>query len=85
MKPGCVYKCYAIYDKPFWRENGFSGMTFSTDELITFSLDCSPTNLSKGILMGFVLAENAREKFIFKTEEERKTEILKIFAKYFGE
>jgi monoamine oxidase len=81
---GQVWKTYAIYDKPFWRDKGLNGLAASDSGFTTVTFDTSPKDGSKGILMGFVLADKAKQ-FSNLSEEDRKASILNSFATYFGE
>jgi monoamine oxidase len=83
MPMGSVWKCYAIYDKPFWREQGLNGLVASNHGHTTLVFDNSPADGSRGILMGFVLADQARQ-FSLLDEEQRRHSILDSFAKFFG-
>jgi monoamine oxidase len=84
MPMGTVYKCYAVYDKPFWRENGQNGLASSDEGFVSVTFDNSPKDASKGIMMGFVLANKAKD-FSNLTEANRKTEVINQFVKFFGE
>jgi monoamine oxidase len=84
MPMGTVTKCYAIYDKPFWREKGLNGLAATNNGYTSVVFDNSPKDGSKGILMGFVLANQAK-RFSKLSEEARKSSILNSFEKLFGE
>lgn len=45
-------KAVAVYDRPFWRESGLSGLVLSSVGLLQEIYDASPTNGS-GALFGF--------------------------------
>lgn len=81
---GTVTKTFAIYDKPFWRDAGLNGLAASDSGHTTVTFDNSPKDGSKGILMGFVLANQARD-FSSLSAEERRASILKSFATFYGE
>jgi monoamine oxidase len=80
---GCVWKCYAIYETPFWRDKKLNGIAISDSSFSSLVFDNSPEDAGKGILMGFVLADKARE-FALLSEEERKNKIIDSFIKFFG-
>ena len=84
MPMGNVWKTYAIYDKPFWREAGLNGLAATPDGNITVTFDTSPKDGSRGILMGFVLGNQAKV-FSELTPEQRKTEAIGAFSTFFGE
>jgi monoamine oxidase len=83
MPMGAVWKCYAIYPEPFWRKKGLNGVVASDSGYTRVVFDNSPHDGSTGILMGFVLADEARA-FSRLNDEERKKAILDSFAKYYG-
>ncbi len=84
MPMGTVTKTYAVYPKPFWREKGLNGLAATNNGFTTVTFDNSPKDGSKGILMGFVLANQAKT-FANLSPEERKSSILGSFTKMFGE
>jgi monoamine oxidase len=81
---GIVGKILAVYDKPFWRTNGYSGQVVA-DENSPFQtlFDSSPADGSYGSLMAFCIADRARD-FFSKDEETRKKVALDNFVYYFG-
>ncbi|MFS0141689.1 flavin monoamine oxidase family protein [Corynebacterium striatum] len=91
---GLVIKVHAIYDKPFWREEGLSGTGFGGGRLVQEVYD--NTNYGKnfaasaegkedqyGTLVGFVSDVYAEEMWHLP-EEERKERILSAMADYLG-
>jgi monoamine oxidase len=84
MPMGAVWKCYAVYASPFWRTKGLNGLVATDTGHTRLIFDNSPADASRGILMGFVLADKARE-FSKLNEPERKKSILSSLVKYFGE
>ena len=83
MPMGAVWKCYAMYDKPFWRDNGLNGLAATPDGHVTVTFDNSPKDGSQGVMMGFVLGNQAKE-FSGLSDEERKQSALHSFATFFG-
>lgn len=85
MPMGTVIKCYAIYDKPFWRELGLNGLVV-TDEayMLQTVFDNSPADGSRGILTGFSLANRAR-KILELPSEKRQELVVRDLVKLFGE
>jgi len=84
MPMGNVWKTYAIYDKPFWREEGLNGLSATNDGYVTVTFDNSPKDAGKGIMMGFVLGNQAKA-FAQLTPQERKESVLNTFARFYGE
>lgn len=83
MPMGSVWKCYAIYDKPFWRNQGLNGLAATTNGHVTVTFDNSPKDGSQGVMMGFVLGNQAKE-FAGLSDEDRKRSALNAFATFFG-
>ncbi len=80
---GTVVKCYAVYERPFWRKEFKNGLVAAPDELTSVVFDNSPFNGSKGILMGFSLAEKAKQ--LMQHDQATRKEIVKAsFIKMFG-
>lgn len=80
---GAVWKCYAFYERPFWRDAGLNGLAATPDGPIAVTFDNSPNDGSRGILMGFVLGNQARA-FSELSETERRQSALNSFATFFG-
>lgn len=83
MPMGSVWKCYAVYPKPFWRTRGLNGIAATDDGYISVTFDNSPKDGSVGILMGFVLANQAKD-FSLLNETERRNAALHQFTSFFG-
>jgi monoamine oxidase len=55
---GRVAKVHAVYDRPFWRERGLSGIASIYDEgPLGVVFDNSPADASAGVLVGFVYGD----------------------------
>lgn len=80
---GTVWKCYAIYDQPFWRAKGLNGLAASDEGFVSVTFDNSPKDGSIGIMMGFVLANRAKY-FSLLSENDRKNSVLNQFGRFFG-
>lgn len=80
---GSVIKCYGIYNKPFWRDKQLNGLCASPGDIVSVTFDNSPADGNKGILMGFVLANQAK-KLLALTEKERKELVLECFGRFLG-
>ena len=53
MPMGAVMKCMAIYDEPFWREDGLSGQATSLPGPAQVVFDNTPPGGSPGVILGF--------------------------------
>ncbi len=60
MTMGDTLKCLALYDHPFWREQGYSGETLSHSGHITFGFDNTSHDGAQASLVAFVTGERAR-------------------------
>jgi len=80
---GSVIKCYAVYKRPFWRDQKRNGLCAAPGQPVSVTFDNSPADGNKGMLMGFVLADKAKELFAL-TDEQRKQIVLDCFSQYFG-
>ncbi len=83
MPMGSIGKAFALYDTPFWRDDGLSGQALSDDGIVRSTFDSSPEDGSYGAMMGFITADQMR-KFDAKSEDKIKAEVVKDFVKYFG-
>ena len=56
---GSVTKFLAVYDQPFWREDGLSGEGFAPYQLVRELYDNTPPSASAGVLCTFLPGEQA--------------------------
>jgi putrescine oxidase len=84
LSMGFVIKVHAVYETPFWREDGLSGTAFSPYELSHEAYDNTNFGDPRGTLVGFVSDEAADGVFMVSAEE-RKQRILTSLSHYFGE
>jgi monoamine oxidase len=80
---GNAIKCVAIYDQPFWREQGLAGQVTSDAEPVRVTFDNSPPDGSPGIMLGFIEGHFARV-WSRRSAAERRDGVLRNFATYFG-
>jgi monoamine oxidase len=81
---GSVMKVIAIYDKPFWRDQGFTGQVVSDTGPAQVTFDNTPPSGSPGALMAFVEATTSRQLNPVSTDE-LKSKVIANFATYFGD
>ena len=80
---GLVIKVHAVYDTPFWREDGLSGTGFGSSEIVQEVYDNTNHQDSRGTLVGFV--SDAKADAMFELDEqERRAKILESIAHYLG-
>src|SRR3954466_2983111 len=61
MPLGSVMKVIALYDKPFWRDKGYTGQVVSDTGPVQATFDNTPPEGSPGALMAFIEASSARQ------------------------
>lgn len=83
LSMGFVIKVHAVYDRPFWREQGLSGTAFSPYEIVHEAYDNTNHDDDRGTLVGFVSDSHADGVFTLSAEE-RKERILESLAHYYG-
>jgi monoamine oxidase len=80
---GSVIKCMAVYETPFWRDHGLSGMATSDTGPVKVTFDNSPPDGKPGVLLGFIEGQPARN-LTSKPPRERRKRVLESFELYFG-
>jgi len=81
---GTLMKCEAVYDEPFWRNEGLSGMGVLRDGSPVRSMfDNTPPSGGPGVLMGFLGGKEWR-RWAHRPARERRGAVLRCFAKVVG-
>jgi putrescine oxidase len=83
LSQGSINKVLAVYEQPFWRDEGLSGQGFAPYELVRELYDNSPPSGSAGVLCTFLAGENA-ERAGRLGDAERRAEVLAGMEKYVG-
>lgn len=81
---GTVIKTMLVYERPFWREQGLSGLASSQELSVSLTYDNSPEDGSVGILVGFLEADAGR-KWGQHSVGERREEVVSCMQHYFGD
>jgi monoamine oxidase len=81
---GSVVKVHALYDEPFWRRDGLSGLVVSYDGPVEVVYDNSPESGSPGVLVGFIEGWHARA-WGRLDQAERRAAVLACLVGFFGE
>lgn len=82
---GRVAKCFGVYERPFWRDRGFSGLVVADDSSpFQAVFDASPADGQYGVLLGFCIADR-HDAFFQLPEPERKSAAIRYFASCFGD
>src|SRR3954454_512416 len=84
MPHGSVMKVIALYEQPFWREQGWTGQVVSDVGPVQATFDNTPPEGAPGALMGFVEASTARQ-LNSVSKAELKERVLNNFAQYYGD
>ena len=84
MNMGDLMKCDAVYDEPFWREDGLNGFGISDHGAVRAAFDNCPANGSPGVLLAFV-GGSTWKQYGLTTLAARRAAVLKGFAEMFGE
>lgn len=82
---GCVIKTVVYYERPFWREMGYSGNLLIEDDDQDFPIETFDDTKSDGTvaaIVGFVLADKTR--MVDLSPEQRRDKICRCYAKVFG-
>jgi len=83
MPQGTVAKCMAVYERPFWREEGLSGQALSVEGPTRIVIDNSPPDGERGVLLGFLEGDVAREMGEWEPAA-RQAAVIDGFARLFG-
>ncbi len=84
LPPGNVIKCFAVYDRPFWRDQGLSGSAAGDTPPVHVSFDVTPPGENRGVLMGFFEGRDAAE-WADADEASRREAVLEAFGRFFGQ
>jgi monoamine oxidase len=80
---GTEIKAVAIFESPFWREDGLSGASVAMDTPLEVTLDASPPDGSAGVMAAFAAGEKA-SAFWRLSEAERRRTYIDILTHRFG-
>jgi monoamine oxidase len=83
LPQGTMVKVTAVYNRPFWREDGLNGTAVSYEGPVNVTFDDSPPDGSPGVIFGFVGGDEART-FMRRSAAGRRAAVLANFSKYFG-
>jgi monoamine oxidase len=83
MAPGAVIKIHCVYETPFWRARGSNGRVMTDSGPVTVTFDNSPHDAKRGVLVGFVEADEARH-FCLLPEADRRKAAIDCLVRFFG-
>jgi monoamine oxidase len=84
MPMGALMKCDAVYETPFWRAKGLSGMGLNDSGAVRVSFDNSPSDAAVGVLLAFV-GGSTWAKYGSMSASARKQAVLEGFAAIVGD
>jgi monoamine oxidase len=84
MTMGSVIKCVVVYERPFWRERGFSGEMWSDRGPLTGCYDTSLPGSARGVLTALASGPHAT-RLAAEAPERRRQLILSELVAHFGE
>ncbi|KAL4220232.1 hypothetical protein ACF0H5_020640 [Mactra antiquata] len=83
MPMGSIIKTTMYYETNFWRKMDLNGIAMSSDGICTYCIDDTKHDGSHPAIMGFILADKARE-FGHMTREDRKKALCSHYSWVFG-
>jgi len=83
LSQGAVIKALAVYETPFWRDEGLSGEGFAPYELVREVYDNTPPSGAPGVLCTFLAGESAEHAGRL-AEAERRELVTEGYATFFG-
>ncbi|XP_020603468.1 amine oxidase [flavin-containing] B-like [Orbicella faveolata] len=79
---GSIIKTVTFYQRPFWREKGLAGYFNSDEGPVEEGYDDTKPDGSHPAIMGFILADQARETTTL-TKQERQKRVCEQYAKIY--
>jgi monoamine oxidase len=83
MPMGAVTKVLAMYETPFWRDDGLNGQIVAPGEVMESTFDNSPEDGSYGAIVGFIAADACR-RLDAAGPSARRAAVLAQLARAFG-
>ncbi|WP_284642968.1 flavin monoamine oxidase family protein [Paenibacillus silviterrae] len=80
---GAALKFILVYNKPFWRNNGWNGKAYLDRGPVTTTLDSTAPGQPRGVLSAIATGTNARSLGLLKPQE-RHAKVLQSVARAFG-
>jgi monoamine oxidase len=80
---GPVVKCFAAYERPYWRERGLSGESFYPTGAVRATVELVDRRGGPAVLLGFVVGVEAA-RWPSRPPDERRAEVLAAFTRLAG-
>ncbi len=84
LPAGSVIKFHAVYERPFWRDDGLTGQVASDTGPVKVTFDNSPPDAHLGVIVGFLEADDGRY-WGRRTLDERRAAVVGCLRRYFGD
>jgi monoamine oxidase len=84
IQRGAVVKCFAAYDRAFWRDAGLSGEAYRPRGTVRAVVDASPPDDTAAVLLAFVVGA-AAAAWQRRDPADRRGEVLGALAELFGD
>jgi monoamine oxidase len=86
---GTGWKAFAVYDRPFWRDDGLNGQAVSDQTPAAISYDNTPPEGTPGVLLTFIAnflpsVFGGNSSRLLNDPGARRAAVLQNFAAYFG-
>ncbi len=82
MPTGAIIRMVTLYDEPFWRADGLSGMSVAPDLPIAVALDQTPRSGKPGMLSSYAVGPKALELAALEPEKRREIWLNALAARY---
>lgn len=83
MPMGAVTKVHAVYERPFWRDEGLNGQLVADEGALCSTFDDSPPDGAHGALVGFVAGDACR-RYERAGPAARRAAVLTELVRAFG-
>ena len=83
MPAGTEVKTVAVYEEPFWRDDGISGASVATDDTIEITLDTTQPGHAHGVIGTYAAGPRARALWAMG-ERERRSVLLSMLVTRLG-
>lgn len=81
---GLVIKIGMVYDRPFWRDAGLSGLSLDYTAMVSETADSSapPEHSPAGVLTGFIYTDQARAASLMSAADRRQKVLTEMAARF---
>jgi monoamine oxidase len=81
---GAVVKCFAAYERAFWRDAGLSGEAYHPRKTVRAIVDATPPGHAGSVLQAFIVGGDA-ERWHRRDPLDRRREVIDSLAQVFGD